>query len=142
MKKISGLALGCFFTLLFIAVYCLIPYGIKDATTGVMGARFIPKLLFIGGALIAAVFAVVFRKECYEVDLKVYPMVIGLFVYYFLVLYIGFLISTLLMMMAYGYLWGVRNPKILVGLGIGTPVMLYVFFEILLSISLPSGLLF
>ncbi len=56
--------------------------------------------------------------------------------------YIGFYISTIIFLMASMYLLKQRNYKTMIAISILTPVIIYIFFDLLLDLRIPAGILF
>lgn len=142
MKKVSNLVVGLSIAAIFLIALLLIPIGIEDATEGVLGARYIPRIVFSIGLVMAIVMTVLYRRETFEIDLGVAPMALEMFAYYFGVKYIGFLPATALIMICFALTWKVRDKVRIALLTILTVVAIYLVFTVALGVSLPKGMIF
>lgn len=147
VNVISGLV-----SLILGALFYILTYGFPDIETDILGPGFLPKLysiLLVIFGLILIINAIVKRKrEANEVKSTNYSYLYGLasmlivFVYILVLPYIGFYISTILVMLALLYFLKIRNYIILFSVSLGTVIFLFTIFEKLLKVPIPSGSLF
>ncbi|MDO5041408.1 MAG: tripartite tricarboxylate transporter TctB family protein [Peptoniphilus sp.] len=64
-----------------------------------------------------------------------------LLVYVILISFFGFYISTPIYLLGAMYVLGQRNKKIMLGVAIFTPLVVYLFFEVLLKLNIPDGII-
>ncbi|CDZ75412.1 Hypothetical protein ING2D1G_1274 [Peptoniphilus sp. ING2-D1G] len=64
-----------------------------------------------------------------------------LLVYVILISFFGFYVSTPIYLLGSMYALGQRNKKVMLGVAIFTPIAVYLFFEVLLKLNIPSGIL-
>lgn len=141
-------------SVILIGLACFIFYGTKDfdpIVSKAPGAGFWPRIL----ALVLIILAIALLIETFfygknknnnsmPIDYKspamkrVYIM-IGIFAMYAGILYLGgFIIASLLFIPSVMYLLGERNKKILITVSVSITGIVYVFFTILLHITLPQ----
>lgn len=72
---------------------------------------------------------------------KVLLFLAGSALYIALLTPLGFLLSTALFIGIMSWFLGVRRKKLLIGVSIATPLVLYFLFQVLLEVPLPPGLL-
>lgn len=147
VNVISGLV-----SLILGGLFYILTYGFPDIETDILGPGFLPKLysiLLVIFGLILIINAIVKRKsEINEVKSTNHSFLYGLasmlivFVYILVLPYIGFYISTILVMLALLYFLKVRNYIILFSVSLGTVIFLFTIFEKLLKVPIPSGSLF
>lgn len=141
---IVSIAVGGFFYFL--------TFSFPDIELDVLGAEFLPRLysiLLILFGLILLVQAVV-KKDSEEKDDEQKPSTyiyglstIAIVLLYILILpYVGFYISTILAMLALLYFSKVRKVLVLVSVPLGVILFIYVVFEILLKVPVPTGSFF
>ena len=147
------------FILLFISIvlyFMIIPWQIPsvDAKGLLMSSSFFPK---IGTGLLASFSVLLILNDILRVKTDIGPQKIkpefmqrlnlfaGIFLcfaYTFLMNPMGFIISTLLLLISLMYLMGQRNLKFILPLAAGFTVLIYYVFAKILQIPLPEGLLF
>lgn len=105
-------------------------------------------LVFLGGLLSLSsmikmkkgVPAMVQAIELYKLKGPVFVFLL-LLLYIFAVIYIGFYISTPIMLIGYMYLLGIRNTKTIVITTVVLMIFIYCLFTMQLGVPLPSGVL-
>jgi len=140
--RASSLQLGLLLALFYLVVVLLIPVCVPAGKSAFTSTRLYPYLVSVGATVLAAAFAVRFRGEQYEIDLSIWPMVLGSVVYYVGILVVGFHVATTLVVAYLCLCWGIRSVKLILLMALVTPGVLYVFFTLLLRIRFPGGLIF
>ncbi|MBW2704697.1 MAG: tripartite tricarboxylate transporter TctB family protein [Deltaproteobacteria bacterium] len=153
MNRIDAI-LGLFFILfsliglIFIVPHQTISFGYDD---GLSPAFFPNAILGVIGALSILLVAVNFRKlrnnkqrrvfdsggfnNLIRVCLITFGSCLGLY-------YLGFLVVSLLVISATMLLMGERNWRLMLMVGIGCPLVIYLVFAVVLKKPLPVGILF
>lgn len=65
-----------------------------------------------------------------------------LIIYVALTATLGFYISTPLYLLGGMWMLGQRNKKLMIGVAIGTPLIIFLFFDLILGIKIPMGMFF
>lgn len=141
---IVSIAIGGFFYFM--------TFGFPAIETDILGPAFLPRfycILLILFGLILVIQAAV-KKEAEEKNAEkrsntyIYGLsAIGIVFLYILFLpYVGFYISTVLAMLALLYFSKIRKLLVLVSVPLGVILFIYVIFEILLKVPVPTGSLF
>ncbi|CEG22083.1 Tripartite tricarboxylate transporter TctB family protein [Planococcus massiliensis] len=146
MKKpnyISGLIIiiiaGFFYSLTF---------NFPKLENQLIGAEFMPRvysvmLIILGSILLIQTFRNKEESDEQENTMK-YSIGAMLFVILYVVVipYIGFYISTFLLVLGLLLFSKVKNKILLITIPVGTSLFIFVFFQILLKVSIPMGTLF
>ena len=135
---IVGFVIAAFYFLLLV----LVPIGVRKASAIMTDARMYPYLVFSVTSVLAVLFAIMFRNARYKIDLGIWPMLLGAFLYYLSITVLGFYVSTFLAILYMTYWWKFKNKLAILVTAVITPILIYVFFTVFMNISLPSGLLF
>lgn len=117
--------------------------SIKSTETG---ADFMPKI-FSGGLMILGIILFVqsfFTKEkSPEEKMNMIALTAGiLLIYLFFIQLLGFYSSTILFMIALLLITKVRKMTILIFVPVGISFFIFIFFEKMLKVPIPSGFLF
>ena len=140
--EISGLIVGVVIAIVYLGFMFLIPHCVPEIKNKLTSIRLFPYIIFLAVSAFSIAFAVIFRKNVYKLDLGIWPLILGSFLYYYLIRYIGFYVSTFLIIIYVSYFWKFKR-YILVGISaVVTPVMIYLFFTLGMGIHMPTGLLF
>lgn len=147
VNMISGLV-----ALILGGLFYILTYGFPDIDTDILGPDFLPKLysvfLVIFGLILIINAIIKKKRETAEMRSTNHSFLYGLasmlivFIYILVLPYIGFYISTILVMLALLYFLKVRNYVILFSVSLGTITFLFIIFEKLLKVPIPSGSLF
>lgn len=113
-----------------------------------IGAEFMPRFYCILLIILAGILLFQsFRDKAEDVEeentMKYSMGAMGFVILYVIIIpFIGFYISTVLMVLGLLLFSKVKNKIVLIAIPIGTSVFIYVFFQILLKVSIPVGTLF
>ena len=79
------------------------------------------------------------EAKAHKMDVtKVVILIVALLVYALVMSKVGFIISTAVLMLLTGYLYGQKNKILLIGVSVLFPIALYVVFRFALQIYLPT----
>ncbi len=147
----------------FVAVFVLIPQGVKvpgNIKTAALSPDFWPRIIAIG-AILSSIFLLVentFMKQPptetnEEADaaaeyklatlpgaLKTVILIIALFAFYFSLTTLGVVAASIILICAMMLFFGERKFWLIAALGIGVPVLLYLFFRYVASVPIPLGI--
>jgi hypothetical protein len=112
----------------------------------VMGPMSYPKWLLIGWVSVSGIYFVTGKKQKSPVDLsKSAPSLLAslavIAAYFFLFPVLGLPVSTFLFLVAFCFLGGMRNLKIVLSVAGLTALLFWFVFEEILKISMPRGIL-
>ncbi|CAK7044737.1 MAG: hypothetical protein BACD_02295 [Bacteroides rodentium] len=155
----SGIVFALFAVFLFVG-----SYWIPATTSDILGSRFFPRAIAVLVLILAAVQISVSlvqmkaqnpehgldkKKEGQEINTPLALTTAALFVYYVLILQVGFVITSILYLLFEGYVLMAeedrkkkKNVIILVLVAVLVPVFLNTVFWNIFSIALPGGTLF
>ena len=121
----------------------------KTSMLGEPGSRLFPWLLtifllFLSGAILVQDIkgTALPRRFSFKITPAVVRSVTGLIfiiVYFYVIFYLGFLISSFLFFGGIMLLCGERRPLRVLGFSCGIPIFLFLFFQKLFQIPLPMG---
>lgn len=138
----TSIMVGGFIAVVYTTLLILIPYCVPEVKNKLTSIRLFPYIIFIAIIVLAIIFAILFRKQCYKLDLGIWPMVLGSFIYYFLIKIIGFYMASFLIVLYTTYFWKFKNYITICAVAVLTPAIIYVFFTLCMNIHMPEGLLF
>ena len=145
-----------------LAMFVLIPFGVQVPSTvkiRALSPDFWP--ILISGAVILAALALIFEAwfmpsqpsseddslDATEFELDAAPaalrtglLIIGLFAFYLSLTTLGVVAASIILLIALMLLFGERRPVLIGALGIGTPILLYLFFRHVASVPIPLGM--
>lgn len=107
--------------------------------------------LFLSGltVLISIIYLFAVRKGSYEGEVsdfssasRVLWLIVTLAVYVLGNYFIGYYISTAIFLAYVMWSLGYRNKKVIIGVSVILPVLIYIFFERLFTLKIPHGILF
>ena len=110
----------------------MFPYGIC-ALTIIIGITLIVKSVFKLGHQEEFDFSNTGRAMLYALILLTYVLAIN---------YIGFYIATPIYLVVGMLFLGQKQPKTLIGVALGTTLVIYLFFDLLLGMKIPQGIFF
>jgi magnesium-transporting ATPase (P-type) len=135
------------FCLILFSVFLINTYQMKDASSYMLPRMLcIFGIVIIGIMIISAVFKVDSVKTpkneapAQKAGLKIGYSIAFAVAYFFMTNLLGFILATGLAIIAFSYLMGYQNKKIIVLLSVIIPLILHLAFVTLLKSSLPSGL--
>ena len=151
--------IGSVMLLLCILVYfVLIPVSIEDLPGAVGGysARLLPRVITFGMAAVSLLLIITDAITKYvrkanprtapgikwEGLRRVIMVTVAMLVYYFLIDLIGYVLSTMVMLAVFLWMYGSRKPITIVAVSAAFPIILYFLFAGLMNVPLPSGLIF
>ena len=138
----SSIIIGIIIALLYAGLTVIVPFCVPSVKVQLTSIRLFPYIIFIVTTALAIAFAIIFRKQRYQIDFGIWPLVLGCFIYYFLIKYIGFYIATFLIILYSTYFWKYKKYIIVIATAILTPVVIYLFFTLGMNIHMPKGILF
>ena len=144
-KKLSGIVtipnvvIGLSIAVVYIILTLLIPSQVRQVKNGLTNARMYPYFVFICAAVMAVAFTWAFRKDKYEFDLGIWPMVLASVMLYLGTLTLGFYSSTALVIVYMMLIWKVRCWWHILLTAILAPALVYVVFTLCMNIYLPTG---
>lgn len=138
-------------TIIFAIVIFITANQMPESTTG-LGAGGFPKFIAIGLGIMGFMLAL---KSFYKIKLgdrdkqkvtlkellNVAKLVVAVGLYIFVVRYVGFLITTPIFFFLFMFIYGERKWKQMVIVSVIFGVALYVIFEKIFQVMLPSGIL-
>lgn len=146
----SVLALGCI--ALGITIWLLVPYQVAEPpsffgrSSGGISPRMFPRILAVGFVIIGGLYFVASRKMT-EVNgfralsasayLNVAFILVAMIAYVALLRPIGFVASSIIIATTIAIYYGSRNPVGIAITGIVAPIVIYLLFTRMLSVSLP-----
>ncbi|WP_223634619.1 tripartite tricarboxylate transporter TctB family protein [Planococcus sp. 4-30] len=113
-----------------------------------IGADFMPRVYCIMLILLGCILLIQTYRDKEEADEQENTMKYSIGAMFFVILYvivipyIGFYISTFLLVLGLLLFSKVKNKILLIAIPVGTSLFIYVFFQILLKVSIPMGTLF
>ncbi len=151
-----------FFALGLFAVFVAIPFGVHVPSTVELRALspdFWP-LLISGAVILSALFLIFeayfmptqpadeedvvdsteFQLDPVPATLRTCLLIIGLFGFYFSLTTLGIVAASIILLTAMMLFYGERRLVLIGVLGIGTPVLLYLFFRHVASVPIPLGM--
>lgn len=139
----SGRTCGLVITAFFLVMTLLIPVCVKSFNAdGINSPRFYPYLICITVDILSVLFCILYRKETYTFDLGIWPMVACCVLFYLCIKVIGFIAASGVISLILSRCWKVKSWKTTIFLAVVTPLFIYLFFGLLLKVSLPRGILF
>ena len=138
---VPNLVIGLIIAGIYIVLALLIPSQVRTIKNGLTDARMYPYIVFICAAVMAVAFAFAFRKDSYQFDLGIWPMVLGSVMLYLGTLTLGFYSSTALVIVYMMLMWKNRCWWKIALTAVLTPVLIYVAFTLCMNIYLPTGVL-
>lgn len=142
-KKFNYNILSCIFIYIWSGVFLISSFGIKDS-----GSRSFPQVICVLAIILATGFLIsnLRHHQDEEMDFsgtgRAMIMAAILLIYMIGNWFFGFYISTIIYLPAAMWYLGQRNKKIMAIITIVIPVMVYFVFEKLLTMQIPSGILF
>lgn len=138
---VPGIAVGLAIAAVYLALTLLIPSQVRIIKNGLTNARIYPYSICICAMLLAIGFALAFRKEKFNFDLGIWPMVLASLMLYFGMKTIGFYSSTVLVIIYMMLIWNNRCWWKIMLTAVLTPVIIYLAFTLGMRIYLPTGIL-
>lgn len=139
-----------FLTVCVSLVFYIYTFSFPDIDQGFTGPGTIPTfyciLAFILGVILMIKGWIEKRKDhqkkaIEQKHLKLVLLFMGMFVLYVLgFIYLGFYLSTILFLIVCLLVTRIKKPMLLIGIPLGTIVFIYIVFERILRIVLPSGI--
>ena len=146
-KKFNWNILSCFFIYIWAGIFFVSSLGIEDS-----GSRMFPQIMCGLSVLLATLFLIscLRGKDVKEGDdpisfagtgrAAVMGAILG---GYILLNYLtGFYISTVIFLPIGMLYLGQRNWKVIVAISIALPLIIFLFFDLLLGMMMPTGILF
>ena len=151
-----------FLTLGLLTVFLLIPQGVKvpsNIKNAALSPDFCPRIIAFG-AILSSVFLLVentlIKPPVAEADeeadaaaqyklatlpgtLRTVILIVALFGFYFSLTFLGVVVASIVLICAMMLFFGERKFWLVAILGIGTPVLLYLFFRYVASVPIPLG---
>ena len=164
-RNVKDILLGCILSVGFsLVVWVLIPAAVpvpKSIKVAALSPDFWPKIIAAGLAIMGLVLIAqgiirILRERVETVPgissnatptsdrgsifFRTVAIMVGLLVYYALVGPLGIVISSILAIVAFAFIYGERRFKILIPIAILLPIGLYYFFVKVANIPMPLGL--
>jgi len=146
-KKFNFNLLSCFFIYIWAGIFYVSSLSIKDPAS-----RLFPQIMCGLSVLLATLFLIscLRGKDVKEGDAPISfagtgrAVVMGVILggYILLNYLLGFYISTVIFMPIGMLYLGQRNWKIIASVSIALPLIIYVFFDLVLGMLMPAGVLF
>lgn len=146
-KKFNWNILSCFFIYIWAGIFFVSSLGIEDS-----GSRMFPQIMCGLSVLLATLFLVscLRGKDVKEGDEPIdftgsgRAALMGVILGgYILLNYLtGFYISTVIFLPIGMLYLGQRNWKVIISIAIALPLIVYLFFDLLLGMMMPTGILF
>lgn len=140
--SLSNIQAGLILAGLFLAAVILVQWCVPVTRSYLTSPQLYPYVVLISGTILSLLFTYVFKRNRYELDLTIWPLVLGSVLYYLCMMFFGFLISTFILMFYFLFCWKIKNKKIIILTAILTPAIVYLVFTVFLRVSLPLGRLF
>lgn len=146
-KKFNWNILSCFFIYIWAGIFFVSSLGIEDS-----GSRMFPQMMCGLSVLLATLFLIscLRGKDVKEGDEPIdftgsgRAALMGVILGgYILLNYLtGFYISTVIFLPIGMLYLGQRNWKVIISIAIALPLIVYLFFDLLLGMMMPTGILF
>lgn len=146
-KKFNWNILSCFFIYIWAGIFFVSSLGIEDS-----GSRMFPQIMCGLSVLLATLFLIscLRGKDVKEGDEPIdftgsgRAALMGVILGgYILLNYLtGFYISTVIFLPIGMLYLGQRNWKVIISIAIALPLIVYLFFDLLLGMMMPTGILF
>ena len=146
-KKFNWNILSCFFIYIWAGIFFVSSLGIEDS-----GSRMFPQIMCGLSVLLATLFLIscLRGKDVKEGDEPIdftgsgRAALMGVILGgYILLNYLtGFYISTVIFLPIGMIYLGQRNWKVIISIAIALPLIVYLFFDLLLGMMMPTGILF
>ncbi len=145
VDQIGGIILGIFSLLLY---FVIIPLEVGDTSKFGVSPRFLPQILALLLMFLSICQVISGYKKRGQEDQKIYTInpnelklilkSLGVFIIYIIALNItGYLITTVVALAVFMFLYGQRNIKRIVLVSVGIPIAIYLFFTKALTMVLP-----
>lgn len=134
--------------ILFAGFFYAQTFDFPQLDNQLIGAEFMPRfycilLIILGGILLFQRSTEKDEGDQEESTMKYSIGAMGLVILYVIIIpFVGFYLSTILMVLGLLLFSKVKNKIVLVAIPVGTSLFIYVFFQILLKVSIPVGSLF
>ena len=146
-QKVRGIitvpnaVMGLIIAAIYVVLTLLIPSQVRTLKNSLTNARMYPYIVFICAAVMAVAFAIAFRKDSYQFDLGIWPMVMASVMLYLGTLTLGFYSSTALVIVYMMLMWKNRCWWKILLTAVLTPLFIYLAFTLGMNIFLPTGVL-
>ena len=134
--------------ILFAGFFYALTFDFPKLDSQLIGAETMPRfycilLIVLGGILLIQSFRDKEEANEEESTMKYSIGAMGFVILYVIIIpFIGFYLSTIFMVLGLLLFSKVKNKIILFAIPVGTSLFIYVFFQILLKVSIPLGTLF
>lgn len=111
-----------------------------------LGPMTYPRYLLWGWLVLSGLYLIIPREPFNPEDIKAYLptlllMVVTIVSYILLFKYVGLLLSTLLFLLLFFYILNYRDPKKMVTIAVSTAVIVWLVFEKMLAVPMPTSIM-